>query len=151
MEENVVLADGVDHVALAVRSVDDSLGYFVSTLGLPLVHDEELPDTGVRLAYVDAGNVLIQLVQALRPGPISEFLDERGEGLHHVCFATRDLPTVLDALGGEEPAAIMLGGRGRRTCFLPNRPSGLLIELIEHDPDENPVDPIIAHAPGSAA
>jgi methylmalonyl-CoA/ethylmalonyl-CoA epimerase len=134
----------VDHVAIAVWNIDASLAYYVNELGLPLVADEQLPLVGVRLAYLDAGNVFVQLVQPTSSETIRRFLEERGEGLHHLCFAVENIPEILHRLVGEEQAQLFLGGRGRRCAFLLGQHNGLITELTEIAPflSERPVDSI---------
>lgn len=126
--------DFVDHVAIAVHDADAALPFYVSRLGLRVVGDEAADDPGVRLTYLDGGNVLIQLVQPLRPGPVADFLRTRGEGLHHLCFNVERIEPVLGALPGEEGARIFAGGRGRRACFLLHEPNGVRVELTEREP-----------------
>ncbi len=124
----------VDHVAIAVWDIDASLAYYTNELGLMLVGDEQLPHVGVRLAYLDAGNVLLQLVQPTSSESIQHFLHERGEGLHHICFAVENIPDVLHHLNGEEQVSMFLGGRGRRCAFLLGHPNGITTELTEIAP-----------------
>jgi methylmalonyl-CoA epimerase len=124
----------VDHVAIAVWDADASLARYTDGLGLTLVGDERAEDPGVRLVYLDAGNTFVQLVQPIRPGPVRQFLTERGEGLHHVCFAVDRLERVLAALPGQHDVPIFRGGRGRRACFLTGTANGALVELTEHEP-----------------
>jgi methylmalonyl-CoA/ethylmalonyl-CoA epimerase len=103
-------------------------------LQLRRLSDEVLEGRGARLVWIDAHNVLIQLVEPLRAGPISDYLASHGEGLHHVCFAAPDIPEVLDRIGIETEDGIFTGGRGRRACFLRDRPSGVLVEIYEAGP-----------------
>lgn len=130
----------VDHIAIAVHDIDASLPYYRDELRLPLIHDERLPDVGVRLTYLQAGNTMVQLVQPLGDGPIAQFLAARGEGLHHLCFAVDDIPDVLRRLAGEGEAQVFMGGRGRRCAFLLNHPNGLITELTETSPYAPRVD-----------
>ena len=126
--------DRMDHVAIAVRDVDASLGYYTGTLGLVVVGDERVEEPGVRLIYLDAGGVFLQLVSPFRPGPVADFLERRGEGLHHVCFAVPDIARALERIAGEGDARVFLGGRGRRACFLTGTANGALVELTELEP-----------------
>ena len=77
---------GIDHIGLLVRDIDASLPYFVEKLGFALLSDERTAASGgARLAYLDAGNVTLQLVSPTgESGPIAEFLAANGEGLHHI-------------------------------------------------------------------
>ncbi|HLH59015.1 MAG TPA: VOC family protein [Streptosporangiaceae bacterium] len=122
----------VDHVAIAVRDADAALPYYTQRLGLPVIGDEIAEEPGVRLVYLDAGNTFVQLVQPVRPGPVAGWLDEHGEGLHHICFAAPDLAEVLGTLGDSAP--IFRGGRGRNACFLSDRPNNVAVELTESEP-----------------
>lgn len=125
----------VDHIGIVVRDVDAALPYYIDQLGMSLVHREELADIATELAYLDAGNTMIQLVAPIAPGFLSEHLDEQGEGLHHVCFGVDDIPAFLTAHGLHEQGPIFMGGRQRRACFLRERPNNLLIEVTENASD----------------
>jgi methylmalonyl-CoA epimerase len=126
--------DRVDHIGVAVHDADEALAYYTDQLRLKPVGDEIAPDPGVRLVYLDAGNLLIQLVQPVREGPVAAFLRARGEGLHHVCFQVDRIEPVLQGLPGEAGARIFGGGRDRRACFLLSEPNGVRIELTEREP-----------------
>lgn len=131
------MIDGVDHVAVAVRDLDAGLPYYVERLGLPLLGREELPEAGVRVVYLRAGTVTLQLVQPLGAGPLADFLAEQGEGLHHVCFAVADIPRALETLATGADVRVVPGGRGRRACCLPPQPTGLRVELTETEPSRS--------------
>ena len=124
---------GVDHVALVVRDVEASMAYFTGTLGLPILRDEVTTASGgARLVFLDAGNVAIQLVSPTGPdGPMAEHLAAYGDGLHHVCLAVADIDASVAALAPDAEVVIVVGGRGRRTAFLPGKPGGLITELAE--------------------
>lgn len=124
----------IDHVAIAVRDIDAALPFYVDCLGLRLIHDEVLASAGVRLVYLAGGAALLQLVQPVAPCPVAEYLAAHGEGLHHLCFAVDDIPDALRALPGQDGVAVVMGGRGRRACFLAAPPNGLRIELTEVAP-----------------
>lgn len=121
----------LDHVAIVVRNLEEAIPYYIHELGMALVYEEEQAVAGVRAAYIDAGNALLQLLQPVRPGPIQEFLDEHGEGLHHICLAVTDIPETLNQLTNEAGTPVSIGGWGRRTCFLRHVPEGVRIELTE--------------------
>lgn len=121
----------IDHIGILVRSIDAALGYYVSTLGLRLVHDEVRADGVVRLAYLAAGDTVVQLVEPLRDGALAEALSEGGEGLHHICFEVGNLAEDLSNIPGESDRPIERGGQGRSVAFLGHRPNNALIELAE--------------------
>lgn len=116
---------GVDHVAIAVFDADVALAHFRDRLGLAVVHDERNQTAGARLVYLDAGPILLQLVAPLRDdAPVAAHLRAHGEGLHHLCFATDDVPGTAAALAGTEADAVAIGsGRGRPSAFVPGPPA----------------------------
>jgi methylmalonyl-CoA/ethylmalonyl-CoA epimerase len=129
---------GVDHVAVIVHDIDRALPYYIDQLGFTLLNDELALNDTVRLAYLDCGpgSSMIQLVCPLRPGPLADYLESRGEGLHHICFTVEDIAATLAALAPGAEIAVGMGGRGRRTAFLPAPPNGLITELTERLPFE---------------
>jgi methylmalonyl-CoA epimerase len=141
-------AKRIDHVGVAVHDIERALPFFVDVLGMKVSVDVELGDGSARLAYLEAGDTTVQLVQPLLPGSVADFLTSQGEGLHHVCFAVDDLVETLEALpGNESTAGIYVGGRQCRVSFMGARPSGLLVEFTEQVPTrdaDHDVDPIAA-------
>ena len=82
----------VDHIAVAVSNTDDAIEQFNDRLGIAPVHTEVLAQPRVRLTYLDAGNMFIQLVEPLDgESGIARFLESSGPGVHHVCFAVDDV------------------------------------------------------------
>jgi methylmalonyl-CoA epimerase len=129
------LARRIDHVGVVVRDIDASLGFYVDVLGLTVSVDVPLSDGSTRLAYLEAGDTTLQLVQPLRVGPLTEFLESHGEGLHHICFAVDDLVDAIRSLPGREPDdGIYVGGRNCRVSFIRARPNGMALELTEMRP-----------------
>jgi methylmalonyl-CoA epimerase len=129
--EVAVTVRRIDHIGILVRSIDEALAYYVSTLGLRLVGDEVRADGVVRLAYLVAGDTTVQLVEPLVNGELADALVDRGEGLHHICFEVGNLAEALTELPGESDRPIERGGRGRNVAFLGHRPNNALIELAE--------------------
>lgn len=124
----------IDHIGVAVESIDQSLKYYTEQLGMTLVHDENALSAGLRLTYLHGGNTMIQLIQPIGETSVRTFLAEKGEGLHHLCFSVKDIEQTLKNFPDSEDIKITMGGRGRRTCFLKQRHNGLLIELTELEP-----------------
>ena len=128
------MIEAVDHVAIAVPDIDDALRYYAGHLALPLLLREEQPQVGVRVAYLRTANVRLQLVEPTADGPVRDFVAEWGGGLHHVCFAVRDLGAALRRLAPGATPAVRTAGDGRRVSFLPPQPTGLRVELVEPAP-----------------
>jgi methylmalonyl-CoA/ethylmalonyl-CoA epimerase len=88
----------IDHLGIAVRSLDASVAYYEKALGLRCEHREEVPSQKVRTAFFSVGEVHLELLEPTSPeSPVAKFLEKNGEGVHHVAFATTDITTQLKA------------------------------------------------------
>lgn len=127
----------IDHVAVAVTNADIAVRWYEKSLGMIKVNDEEIHQgLNVRLVFLSttAGpeGATLQLVSPIGDGPVARFLEEHGEGLHHVCFSVENLPVSLAALG-ETGAGVFTGGYGLPCAFLHRDvPTNVRIELVEH-------------------
>jgi methylmalonyl-CoA/ethylmalonyl-CoA epimerase len=129
----VTLLRRLDHVGVLVRDTENALRFYEGHLGLRLHSSEEIAVPHVRLTYLDAGNAYIQLVQPLDlDGPLADWLDRNGEGLHHICFGVDDVVEAL-ALLSDDGASLALGtGRDRPSGFVTAAGShGVRIECTE--------------------
>jgi methylmalonyl-CoA/ethylmalonyl-CoA epimerase len=127
----------VDHVGIAVKSLEDRLGFWHDALGMALAGTETVPTEGVRVAFLAAGDSRVELLEANRPdSPVAKFVDKRGEGIHHITFQVEAIQPVLDrlkALGipllDDAPRA---GAGGTMVAFLhPRAAGGVLVELVQ--------------------
>jgi methylmalonyl-CoA/ethylmalonyl-CoA epimerase len=148
----VTLLRRLDHVAILVRSTDAALGYYETQLGLPVHSSEEIDSPHVRLTYLDAGNAFLQLVEPLDPSsPLAVWLDEHGEGLHHICFGVDDVTAAAAAMSDGIPPTLG-SGRGRPSAFVSTDGShGVRIECTQFLPEED-VDRVagwLPRGPGS--
>jgi methylmalonyl-CoA/ethylmalonyl-CoA epimerase len=140
----VTLLRRLDHVAVLVRDTDEALRFYSGRLGLTVASSEEIPTPHVRLTYLDAGNAYIQLVQPLSgDSPLTVWLDEHGEGLHHICFGVDDVAATVGELSDPGAEISMGTGRGRVSSFVSAAAShGVRIECTEfvraQDVDERP-------------
>jgi len=122
-------------VGLAVRSAADLHSFYRNVLGMS---EAELADSdGARISGFVAGESLVELLEADSPdSPIGRFLEKRGPGIHHICFAVDDLDGTLARcrqagvrLIDETPR---VGAEGKRIAFLhPSSTGGILVELTE--------------------
>ena len=127
----------VDHVGIAVKSIEVSIDYYIHTLGLTLLAVEEVENQNVRVAFIDAGNIKLELLEPLgEDGPIAKFIEKRGEGVHHIAFGVTDIRSRMVELREkgvqllqEEPK---LGAGGAEVAFLhPKSSFGVLYELCD--------------------
>src|SRR6202042_2007047 len=114
------------------RDIGQAIPAFTDQFGLVLDTEEHVESVSVRLAYLacrgESNPAYLQLVQPVGPGPVADFLANSGEGLHHVCFAVPDITQTLAVIGGEARTPVFTGGRGRKACFLAQRPGNILVE-----------------------
>lgn len=133
----MILMNNIDHIGIAVKSIDKSIQYYIETLGLKLLAIEEVVSQNVRVAFIDAGNIKLELLEPLSiEGPIAKFLEKRGEGVHHIAFGVTDIRTRMAEL--EEKGVQLLqdepkpGAGGAEVAFLhPKSSFGVLYELCE--------------------
>src|ERR1700761_9180548 len=86
----------IDHLGIAVRSLDETVKYYEEALGLKCEHREEVPSQKVRTAFFSVGETHIELLEPTsEESPIAKFLAKNGEGIHHVAFGTDDIGSQL--------------------------------------------------------
>ncbi len=131
------MIDRVDHIGIAVQDLAAALALYQDALGLGAAEVEEVAEQQVRVAVLHAGETRVELLESTAPeGPVGRFLEKRGEGIHHICFAVDDIER---ALAGLRQAGVKLlderpriGAGGRRIAFVnPRSAHGVLIELSE--------------------
>ena len=130
----------VHHVGIAVQSIDDAMHFYGEKLGLSIVDTVELPDRQLRVAFVKAANVLVELLEPTDPDtPVARFLERRGPGLHHLCFGTPDIREHLRDLKDKGVELIddtpRPGAHGEVAFLQPAAGLGVLIELLQPTPE----------------
>jgi methylmalonyl-CoA/ethylmalonyl-CoA epimerase len=127
----------IEHIGIAVNSLDDSIPFYEKVLGLSCYSIEEVPDQKVRTAFFMIGQTKIELLESTDPeGPIGKFIEKRGEGIHHIAYA---VDGIDERLREAEAAGIRLidrtarqGAEGLSIAFLhPKSTFGVLTELCE--------------------
>ena len=127
---------GVEHIGIAVRSIEEARSFY-EAMGLAVEHIEEVPEEGVRVAFIPCGHTRFELLEPTRDdSPIAKFLDKRGPGIHHVCVesdAIDDDDERLRRSGIEllrrQPT---IGAGGARVQFVhPKSSGGILLELSQ--------------------
>lgn len=126
----------IDHFGVAVHDLDAAATPW-AVLGLPVAEDEEVPEQGVRVRLLRAGDAWIELLAPSRDdSPVGRFLRTRGEGLHHVALRVDDieaeLARLIDAGARAIDAHPRRGRAGSQVAFLhPGWAHGVLIELVQ--------------------
>lgn len=127
----------VNHIAIAVRSLNHSLKIWQDVLGLKLLATDEVPQQKVKVAILDAGNTHIELLEPLSSeSTVAKFIEKRGEGLHHIAF---EVDNIEEAIHNLKKLGVKLidetprsGAHGSKIAFIhPQSTGGVLIELTE--------------------
>ena len=127
----------VNHIAIAVPDLNEAVRDYQSRLGASVSEPSELPEHGVRVAFVDTGNTKVELLEALGDdSPVATFLERNPRGgMHHICYEVEDVAVAsarLTERGARVLGAPKIGAHGNPVVFLhPNDFSGVLIELEE--------------------
>ena len=129
----------IDHVGIAVRDLDEAIRIYERRLGLHSTGRERLEREGIEIAMIPIGDSRIELIMPLNPdSSVEKFLQNRGEAVHHVAYATDDVEASLEraADGGAQllDAVSRPGAHGTRIGFVhPKSVCGVLTEFVEAD------------------
>lgn len=126
----------LDHIGIAVASLAEGAAFY-EALGLEVTGTDEVPEQGVRVAFLPVGDTRIELLEPTGPeSPIARHLEKRGPGMHHLCVRVDDIEAAMRRLAdagyrllSDEPQP---GAHGCRVCFVhPKSTGGVLLELSQ--------------------
>ena len=131
----------IEHIGIAVKSLEEAIPFYENVLGLKCYAIEEVKDQKVKTAFFQIGQTKIELLESTDPeGPIGKFIEKRGQGIHHLAFAARNLEENLKSV--EEKGVQLIdkvprkGAEGLNIAFLhPRSTFGVLTEFCE-DPNK---------------
>jgi len=138
MERRMTLMKLIDHIGIVVKNVQDSIKIYQDGLGMNLLQIEDNEAFGVKIAFFLVGETLVELIEPTTPeGTMaSQFLKEKGEGLHHIAFRVENLENTLNML--KEKAIPLIhetpqpGGLGALVAFMdPGSANNVYIEFIQ--------------------
>ena len=127
----------IEHIGIAVESIEQALPYWEGTLGLKCYNIEEVADQKVRTAFLRLGETKIELLEATSPeSAVAKFIEKRGTGVHHIAYAVKNIEAALAEM---EASGVQLldktprkGAEGLSIAFLhPKSTGGVLTELCE--------------------
>jgi methylmalonyl-CoA/ethylmalonyl-CoA epimerase len=127
----------IDHIAIAVNDLQESLSFWQDKLGLDLTHVLEVPEQQAKIAFLPTGGSEVELVEpTTSDSGLARYLTKRGPGIHHICFEVDDLAATLADLKvrgvrliDETPKP---GAGGKLLAFIhPEGANGVLIELYQ--------------------
>ena len=129
----------IEHIGIAVKSLEEAIPYYENVLGLKCYNIEEVADQKVKTAFFKVGDVKIELLESTSPeGAVAKFIEKKGEGVHHIAYAVEGgLNAALAEVEGKGVQLIDKQGRkgaeGLNIGFLhPKSTGGVLTELCEH-------------------
>ena len=131
----------IEHIGIAVKSLETAIPYYEQKLGLKCYSIEEVKDQKVKTAFFKIGQTKLELLESTDPeGTIAKFIETRGEGVHHIAFATNGVQNALNELASKGVQLIdkapRKGAEGLNIGFLhPKSTIGVLTELCE-DPSK---------------
>ncbi|MDR1965976.1 MAG: methylmalonyl-CoA epimerase [Synergistaceae bacterium] len=127
----------IDHIGIAVKSIDESLKFWEATLGVKCAGRETVADQKVTTAFLPIKDSEVELLEATSPeSPIAQFIEKRGEGIHHLAIRVDDLEASLAELKANGVRLIdekpRLGAGGAMIAFIhPKAAGGILLELSQ--------------------
>ncbi|MCE7993805.1 MAG: methylmalonyl-CoA epimerase [Roseivirga sp.] len=127
----------IEHIGIAVKSLESSNDLFAKLFGESHYKLEKVASEGVNTSFFQVGPNKIELLEASGPdSPIAKFLEKRGEGIHHIAFDVEDIHAEIARLKEEEFIIInetpRKGADNKLVCFLhPKTTNGVLIELCQ--------------------
>ena len=127
----------IEHIGVAVSNLEEAIEYYENTLGLTCYSIEEVADQKVKTAFFKIGQTKIELLESTDPeGPIGKFIEKRGQGIHHMAFATNNIEESLKEV--EQKGVRLIdkaprkGAEGLDIAFLhPKSTFGVLTEFCE--------------------
>lgn len=125
----------IEHIGIAVQNLDEAIAYYQDVLGLKCYAVEEVADQKVKTAFFQVGGTKIELLESTDPeGPIGKFLENKGQGVHHIAFAVDGVDGALTEVEAKGVRLIdksaRKGAEGLNIGFLhPKSTLGVLTEF----------------------
>lgn len=133
---SICIARHINHVCIAVENIESSMRFYRDVFGVQPGEVVEIADQGVRAALLRVGGSQLEFIQPTDPtGSVANFIQRRGEVVHHICFEVEDLPGTLRRLDERGIAVIdetpRDGLSGQIGFIHPKSTNGVLIELVD--------------------
>jgi len=127
----------IDHIGVAVSSIDDAVKLYRDGLGLKIGEIETVEAERVKVVMIAVGESRIELLEPTgSEGAIAKYIEKRGEGMHHLALEVSDIQGMLKVLKEKGVPLIdtepRIGAGGARVAFIHPRAAKVLIELVEH-------------------
>ncbi|MCE5208178.1 MAG: methylmalonyl-CoA epimerase [Chloroflexi bacterium] len=126
----------INHIAIAVPDLENSVTFWQDQLGLSVDHIEEVPSQKSKVAFLPTGDSEVEIVCPTTPDSgMAKYIEKRGPGLHHICFEVDNIDEMLAELKAKGVMLIDETAKelpGRKMAFIhPKSANGVLVELYE--------------------
>jgi methylmalonyl-CoA epimerase len=127
----------IEHIGIAVRNLEESVGFYTQMLGMRLLGYETVESEKARVAFLEIGETRFELLEATaEDSPIAQFISKKGEGIHHIALQVDNAQERLDFLQSEGIQLIhkvpKAGAHGNQIAFLhPKSTKGVMLELCQ--------------------
>lgn len=126
----------INHIAIIVADLDQAIQSYQDGIGLHVRNRLTLPEQAVEIAFLPAGESMIELIQPISADSgVAKYLAKRGEGLHHICLEVEDVQQTLEELAARDlhliNTAPIRAAEGRGIFLHPTAAHGVLIEFLE--------------------
>lgn len=127
----------IDHIGIAVKSIEQAGKFYTEILGLKIQDIENVADQKVNVAFLPITDSELELLESTEPdGPVSKYIDARGEGVQHIAFRVENIGEALEELKSKGVRLIdqtpRNGAGGARIAFIhPKETNGVLVEICE--------------------
>ncbi|EHM10617.1 methylmalonyl-CoA epimerase [Thermanaerovibrio velox DSM 12556] len=127
----------VDHIGIAVRSIEESLKFWQDVIGIQCHGVEEVAEQKVKTAFLPLGDTEIELLEGTsEDSPVSKFIEAKGEGIHHIAIRVPNIEEALEELKAKGVRLIdekpRMGAGGAKIAFVhPKASGGVLLEISE--------------------
>ena len=127
----------IDHLGIAVNSIEEGRNFWTGVLGLPFEGDETVEAQKVTTAFFPVGESEVELLESTSPdGPVAKYIEKKGPGIQHVAFRVENVAAALEELKAQGVKLIdqkpRIGAGGAKIAFLhPKATNGVLVELCE--------------------
>jgi methylmalonyl-CoA/ethylmalonyl-CoA epimerase len=131
------LSSGLDHIGVAVESLEEGLALYRDLLGLKFLYEESIESDGVRVAVLELGGGHLELLEPTGPDtPVGRYVAKRGSGIHHVALRVKNCARALEAVAAAGYQLIdntpRPGAGGKQIGFVhPKATGGVLLELCQ--------------------
>ena len=129
----------IDHLGIAVNSIDEGKNFWSDVLGLAFEGEETVEAQKVTTAFFPVGESEVELLESTAPdGPVAKYIEKRGQGIQHVAFRVENIDAALEELKAKGIRLIdekpRMGAGGAKIAFLhPKATNGVLVELCERE------------------